>query len=52
MEWEGRINSDPEILGGNPVVEGTRISVELVLKRLAQEFPNAEPIYEVSPHKI
>lgn len=30
-----RIIADPNILGGEPVVKGTRISVELVLARLA-----------------
>jgi uncharacterized protein (DUF433 family) len=33
-----RIVSDPEILVGKPTVRGTRISVELVLKRLAQDL--------------
>lgn len=33
-----RIIIDPEILTGKPVVAGTRISVELVLKRLAQDL--------------
>ena len=30
-----RIVSDPEVLMGKPVIEGTRISVELVLEKLA-----------------
>jgi uncharacterized protein (DUF433 family) len=29
---------DPDILAGKPVVKGTRIPVELVLKRLAQDL--------------
>jgi uncharacterized protein (DUF433 family) len=29
------IESKPEILGGKPVVEGTRISVEMILESLA-----------------
>jgi uncharacterized protein (DUF433 family) len=29
---------DPAILAGKPVVKGTRIPVELVLKRLAQDL--------------
>jgi uncharacterized protein (DUF433 family) len=33
-----RIVVDPEILAGKPVVRGTRIPVELVLKRLAQSL--------------
>lgn len=36
MNWRGRISSDPDILAGKPAVKGTRISVELVLGRLAQ----------------
>ncbi len=30
-----RITSDPRILGGKPIIRGTRISVELVLEWLA-----------------
>jgi uncharacterized protein (DUF433 family) len=33
-----RIVVDPEILAGKPVVKGTRVPVELVLKRLAQDL--------------
>ena len=33
--FEGRITVDPRILGGKPVVRGTRISVGLVLEELA-----------------
>jgi uncharacterized protein (DUF433 family) len=34
----GRIVVDPDILGGKPTVRGTRIPVELVLKRLFQDL--------------
>ena len=34
--WRDHIHSDPEILGGKPVVRGTRISVELILEYLAE----------------
>jgi uncharacterized protein (DUF433 family) len=33
--WRDHIHSDPGILGGKPVVKGTRISVELILEYLA-----------------
>ena len=33
-----RIIVDPNIMAGKPVVRGTRIPVELVLKRLAQDL--------------
>ncbi len=36
--YQERIIVDPEILVGKPVVKGTRIPVELVLERLAQDF--------------
>lgn len=32
MDWRTHIHSDPGILGGKPVVRGTRISVELILE--------------------
>lgn len=32
---EGLIVSDPKIMMGKPVVAGTRITVELILKKLA-----------------
>ncbi len=36
--FEGRITIDPDVLAGKPVVRGTRIPVELVLKRLSEEL--------------
>lgn len=38
LTYQGRIIVDPNILAGKPVVKGTRIPVELVLKRLAQDL--------------
>lgn len=34
MDWREHIHSDPGILGGKPVVRGSRISVELILEYL------------------
>jgi uncharacterized protein (DUF433 family) len=36
MNYKGKIVSDPDILLGKPVISGTRISVELILKKLAE----------------
>ena len=36
MDYKNRIVSDHNILLGKPVIKGTRISVELILKKLAQ----------------
>jgi uncharacterized protein (DUF433 family) len=36
MNWRDHIHSNPDILGGKPVVKGTRISVELILEYLSE----------------
>ena len=41
-----RIIANPEILGGKPVIENTRISVEHVLGLLANGMTNEEIIAE------
>jgi uncharacterized protein (DUF433 family) len=48
MIYQDRIIIDPEILAGKPVVKGTRISVELVLKRLAQDL-SLPSLFEAYP---
>jgi uncharacterized protein (DUF433 family) len=35
MDWREHIHSDPEILSGKPVVKGTRLSVEFLLRLFA-----------------
>jgi len=35
MNWKDHITTDPDVLAGKPVIKGTRISVELILDRLA-----------------
>lgn len=46
--YRDRIVIDPEIMVGKPVVRGTRIPVELVLKRLAQN-PDLDALREAYP---
>jgi uncharacterized protein (DUF433 family) len=41
-EYSDRIHADPAILNGKPVVKGTRISVEIILSRLAEGVSIAE----------
>ena len=48
MMYQDRIIVDPEILAGKPVVRGTRIPVELVLKRLAEDLTVAR-LFEAYP---
>ena len=33
MNWRDYIHSDSAILGGKPIIKGTRISVEIILER-------------------
>jgi uncharacterized protein (DUF433 family) len=46
--YKHRIIVDPNILAGKPVVKGTRIPVELVLKRLAQDL-DMQTLFEAYP---
>ena len=39
MDIEERIVVDPQILGGKPVIKGTRIPVHLILELLAEGLP-------------
>lgn len=36
MPYSDRITSDPNIMLGKPVIKGTRITVEIILKRLGE----------------
>ena len=46
--YQDRIIVDPQILVGKPVIKGTRIPVELVLKRLSQDL-DMRTIFEAYP---
>ncbi len=46
---QARIISNPGILGGKPIIKGTRISVELVLGFLASGM-DIEEILDEYPH--
>jgi uncharacterized protein (DUF433 family) len=46
--FRDRIVTDPAILAGKPVVRGTRIPVELVLKHLAQD-PDLGELFAAYP---
>ena len=47
-KYQDRIIVDPAIMVGKPVIKGTRIPVDLVLKRLAQDL-NVETLLEAYP---
>jgi uncharacterized protein (DUF433 family) len=48
MNWRDYIVSDLEILAGKPTVKGTRLSVELILDRLADGW-TAEDLFHAYP---
>jgi len=47
-DWKSRITVDPKILAGKPIIKGTRISVELILDLLANDW-TIETILENYP---
>lgn len=49
MNWRELIDRDPAVLGGRPKIKGTRISVELILERLGDDWTVGQLI-EAYPH--
>ncbi len=37
MNWQSHITSDPTIMFGKPVIQGTRIPVDLILEKLGSD---------------
>lgn len=48
MNWRDHIVSDPEILVGKPVLKGTRLSVDLILDRLADGW-TTDDLFQAYP---
>lgn len=38
IDWEDFIDADPEVMVGKPVITGTRLAVEFILERLANDW--------------
>ena len=49
MTWQIYIERNPDVLTGKPVIKGTRISVELIMRKLAGGF-TFDKILEAYPH--
>ena len=48
MDWRKFIESDPKIMMGKPVIKGTRLTVELILEKIAAG-KSFEQIMEAHP---
>jgi len=46
MDWRNRIERTPDVLGGKPVVKGTRLSVAFVASLLANGWTVSELLTE------
>ena len=46
--WQGYIHSDPRILGGKPVVRGTRLAVDFILELFAAGWTE-EQLFQAYP---
>lgn len=44
--WEQHIEINPKIMLGKPVIRGTRIPVEIILRKLAQNISLAEILHD------
>ena len=49
MEWRQHIQRNPEVLLGKPIIKGTRISVELIMRKLAGGY-SFEDVLKAYPH--
>lgn len=49
MTYTDRIVSDQKIMLGKPVIKGTRITVELILKKLSEGM-SSEELLQAYPH--
>jgi uncharacterized protein (DUF433 family) len=49
MKWSDRITVDPKILIGKPVIQGTRLSVELIVDLLASGWSDQQ-VLQNYPH--
>jgi uncharacterized protein (DUF433 family) len=42
VDWESRITIRPDVLGGKPVIRGTRLAVEFIVELLAEGWTEAQ----------
>ena len=49
MDYKKFIYRNPEIMLGKPIIKGTRITVELIMRKLAGGY-SIEKLIEIYPH--
>lgn len=49
MDWHDRIEVNPDVLVGKPVIKGTRISVELIVEWMANGW-SVDDVLAAYPH--
>jgi uncharacterized protein (DUF433 family) len=49
MQWQDYIERNPDILMGKPVLKGTRLTVELIMRKLAGGYGFNE-LQQAYPH--
>ena len=49
MDYRKRITIDPTVMLGKPIIKGTRITVELILRKLAQGL-SVDDLLSAYPH--
>jgi uncharacterized protein (DUF433 family) len=52
MNWQDRIVSDPKMLGGKPIIKGTRIAVEFVVDLFAKGWTIEQILSEYDHLKL
>ncbi len=48
-DYREKITSDPNIMMGKPIIKGTRITVELILRKLSEDM-TIEELLKAYPH--
>jgi uncharacterized protein (DUF433 family) len=54
VNWQDYITVDPAVLAGEPIIKGTRLSVEFMLGLIAQGWPEEEILrnYRISREQL
>lgn len=49
MEWNKYIERNPKVMLGKPIIKGTRITVKLIMRKLAGDY-SVDDLLESYPH--